>query len=307
MKKIFANPKVNIDTKIKMLYPYIQFYELKKDKMKEAWELADSLVATHPNEAKAWAMKGDLYYIDKKDSLALPAYLKALELKKDIYSVWQQVMLIYNSKRDWKNATKVANDAMELFPNQASIYLFKGGAEYQLKEYSKALVSFNKGTRMTGENTALKAQFYSNLGDTYHSLQNNSASDSAYETSLKLDPENAYVLNNYAYYLSLRKSNLARAKEMSAYSIKLDPESDSFQDTYAWILFQLGEYSEARKFQELAVKKNPQNPTLLEHYGDILIQLGEREKALEYWHKAKAAGSDSKTVDSKIMAMKYVE
>lgn len=307
MKKVFANPKVGIDVKVKMLYPYIQLYDIKPEKITEAYQLADIMVATHPNEAKAYAIKGDLYYISKNDSLALPAYLKALEMQKQVFSVWQQVMQIYNNKRDWAALDKTATDAMELFPNQAVIYLYKGGAEIQLKQYDKALKAFSKGEKMASDNPALKAAIYSNLGDTYHSLGRDLESDSAYEHSLKLDPENAYVLNNYSYYLSLRKANLARAKQMSAYSNKLDPDNDSFMDTYAWILFQLGEFPEAKTFQERAVLKSPKNPTLLEHYGDILIQLGDSGKAVEYWRKAKEAGSDSKTIDTKIASLKYVE
>ena len=307
LKKIFANPKVSIDVKVKMLYPYIQFYEINQSKIKEAYELADILVATHPNEAKAYAIRGDLYYIDKKDSLALPSYLKALELQKQVFAVWQQVMLIYNNKRDWASLEKISTDAMELFPNQAVIYLFKGGAEFQMKQYDKALKSFSKGERMSNDNAQLKAQIFSNLGDTYHSLNRDLESDSAYERSLKLDPENSFVLNNYSYYLSLRKVNLERAKQMSAYANKLDPDNESFMDTYAWILFQLKEFKEAKVFQERAVSKSPNNPTLLEHYGDILIELGEKDKAIEYWRKAKEAGSDSKTLDTKIAALKYVE
>lgn len=307
MKKIFANPKVSIDIKVKMLYPYIQFYEIRQDKMGQAFELADILVKTHPNEAKAYAIQGDLYFIDKKDSLALPAYLKALALQKQVFTVWQQVMQIYNTQRDWVELDRVATDAMELFPNQAVIYLFKGGAESQMKEYDKALKAFSKGEKMANDNPQLKALIYSNLGDTYHSLGRDLESDSAYEKSLKLDPENGFVLNNYSYYLSLRKVNLERAKQMSAYSIKLEPENESFLDTYAWILFQLGQYKDAKEFQAKAVEKSPKNPTLLEHYGDILIELGEKDKAIEYWRKAKDAGSDSKTIDSKIAGMKYVE
>jgi tetratricopeptide (TPR) repeat protein len=78
-------------------------------------------------------------------------------------------------------------------------------------------------------------------------------------------------------------------------------------DTYAWILFQLGEFQEAKVFQDRAVLRNPKNPTLLEHYGDILIQMGEKDKAIEYWRKAKDNGSDSKTLDTKIAQVKYVE
>jgi predicted Zn-dependent protease len=94
---------------------------------------------------------------------------------------------------------------------------------------------------------------------------------------------------------------------MSAYSNKLEPENESFMDTYAWILFQLGEFNEAKTFQEHAVSKSPHNPTLLEHYGDILIEIGDKDKAVEYWRKAKEAGSDSKTLDTKIASLKYVE
>ena len=307
MKKIFANPKVNIDTKVKMLYPYIQFYELKKDKIKEAYELVNILIIAHPEDAKGYAIRGDLYYINKQDSIALPSYLKALSLQKQIFAVWQQVMLIYNASKDWKNLDKIATEAMELFPNQAVIYLFKGGAEIQMKDYERALKSLQKGEKMAMDNPALKSQIYSNLGDTYHSLNREIESDSAYEKALKLDPENGYVLNNYSYYLSLRKANLQRAKQMSAYSNKLDPENDSFMDTYAWILFQLGEYKEAKVFQEKAVLKNLNNATLLEHYGDILIMLGDSNKAVEYWRKAKDAGSDSKTIDNKIATLKYIE
>jgi tetratricopeptide (TPR) repeat protein len=313
MKKIFANTKVGIDVKVKMLYQYIQFYEIRQDKIKEAFELADIMVATHPNEPKAYAIKGDLYFIDKKDSIALPAYLKSLELQKkgpqqkEVFLVWQQVMSIYNSNRDWQNVDNTATEAMELFPNQAVIYLFKGIAEYQMKQYDKALKSFSKGEKMANDNPLLKAQIYSNLADTYHSLNRDLESDSAYEKSLKLDPENAYVLNNYSYYLSLRKVNLERAKQMSAYSNKLDPENSSFMDTYAWILFQLGDYAGAKAFQEKAIAKTPNNATLLEHYGDILIELGDKDKAVEYWRKAKDAGSDSKTLDTKIASQKYVE
>lgn len=307
LKKIFANPKMNVDTKIKMLYPYIQYYELKKDKIAEAQELADILATTHPDQAKAFAIQGDLYYLNQKEDKALAAYQKSLALKKDIFSVWQQVMAIYNSKQEWKALDKVCDEAMELFPNQAVLYLYKGGAQYQQKDYEKALRSYQKGERMAPDNLALRAQMLSNLGDTYHSLNRYTESDSAYEQSLKLDPENAYVLNNYSYYLSLRKVNLERAKQMSAYAVKLNPESDSFLDTYAWVLFQMGNYTDAKIWQEKALEKNSKSNTLLEHFGDILSMLGDSEKAMAYWKKAKEAGSDSKTLDAKISGQKYIE
>jgi tetratricopeptide (TPR) repeat protein len=94
---------------------------------------------------------------------------------------------------------------------------------------------------------------------------------------------------------------------MSAYSNKLDPDNGSFEDTYAWILFELGEYKEAKIWQEKALKSDRANATLLEHFGDILIKLVKIDKAIEQWKKAKEAGSDSKTIDQKIATKSYIE
>ncbi len=309
LRGIFENPKVGIDTKVSiLLISYIQMNSEDSVKRKEAIDLAEILVSVHPEEAKSYAIRGDLYYLDGQNDKALESYEKALTLNKDIFQVWQQVMLIYNLKKDWEKVLKTTNEAMELFPNQAAIYLFKGNAEMQLKDYEKAIRSFSKGEKMSTEDLKMRAQFLANQGDAYHSLNKHTESDEAYDKALKLDPENAYVLNNYSYYLSLRKQNLEKAKQMSAYSNKLEPNNSSFLDTYAWILFQMENYAEARDWQEKAMKAEATpSGTILEHYGDILFKLGKKGEALNYWKKAKEAGTDSGTLDKKIAEEKYVE
>lgn len=308
IKKIFANPKVDIDTKVKILYPYVQYWELQKDKKQDAFDLAEILTATHPDDAKGFAMKADLFYLDEQNDKALPAYLRALELNKDVFQVWQQVMVIYNIKRDWVNLQKICNEAIELFPNQATLYLFKGNAEQQNKELYKAVKSFSRGEKMSGDNDKLRSQFLANLGDVYHAQNLYNESDSAYDRALKADPDNAYVLNNYSYYLSLRKVNLEKAKQMSAYSNKLEPDNNSFLDTYAWILFQMNDFTGAKDWLEKAMKAGgDKSGTILEHYGDVLFKLGKTEDALTNWKKAKELGTDSTTIDRKIAEMKFVE
>jgi len=308
IKKIFQNTKVPADTKVKILFPFIQFWELRKEQKAQALELADIFAETHPDEAKAHAIRADLYYLDEQDDKALASYEKALELNKDVFNVWQQVMILYNKKRDWTSLLRVANQCLELFPNQAITYLFKGSAESQTKAYDKALKSYQRGEKMAAENTALRAQFLANLGDTYHSLNQYSESDSAYDRALKLTPDNAYVLNNYSYYLSERKINLDKAKQMSAYANKLEPDNDSFLDTYAWILFCMQDYTGAREWQEKAIKAGgDKSGTIIEHYGDILFKLGQKAEAVEQWKKAKMLGTDSGTIDRKIAEQQYIE
>lgn len=308
LKKLFSNPSLNIDAKVKMLFPYIQYFDVKKDNRKEALQLADILASTHPKEAKAHAIRGDLYNLDNQIDTALAAYLRSLELQKDVFNVWQQVFFIYNQKRDWKKLKEITTYSLEYFPNQAISFLFKGLAENQFKEYDQALKSYAKGEKMSLDNDKLRAQFLSSMGDVLHSMKRDQESDSCFDKAIKLDPDNATVLNNYSYYLALRKTNLEKAKQMSAYANKLQENNDSFLDTYAWILFVMGDYKGAKEWQEKALKNEGDNSaTILEHYGDILSKLGDTQKALDYWKKAKEAGSDSETLDKKIAAQKFIE
>ena len=62
------------------------------------------------------------------------------------------------------------------------------------------------------------------------------------------------TLNNYAYYLSLRNDRLEKAAQMSLRSNELAPGQPSFQDTYAWVLYQQGKYAEAQQSSDAAKK-----------------------------------------------------
>ena len=95
------------------------------------------------------------------------------------------------------------------------------------------------------------------------------------------------MLNNYSYYLALRKENLDKADKMSALLIKLFPENGNYLDTRAWVLFAEEKYKEARKVIEKVIEGEHVSATHLEHYGDILFQLGEVDLAVKQWQKAR--------------------
>ena len=144
------------------------------------------------------------------------------------------------------------------------------------------------------------------MGDAHHSLKNNVESDKNYDNALRIDPNNVIVLNNYSYYLSLRNEDLEKAKRMSAKSNNLAPNQASFQDTFAWILFQLKEYEEADVWITKAINNSAQpSGVILEHKGDILFHIGQIEEALKYWEKAKIVGGASEQINKKITDKRY--
>ena len=158
------------------------------------------------------------------------------------------------------------------------------------------------------ENPNLLSQFYATLGDAYYAIDELDKSDNAYNKSLEILPENTYVLNNYSYYLSLRKTKLQQAAEMMSLCVKLSPGEPSYEDTYAWVFYQLKDYNSALFWIEKAISGGGNNnSTIVEHYGDILYQLSKKEAALLQWQKAKELGSKSKFIDKKISDKKLYE
>jgi Tfp pilus assembly protein PilF len=65
-------------------------------------------------------------------------------------------------------------------------------------------------------NPKMVAELNSLLGDAYNATKAYDKSDKAYDDALAVDPANEAVLNNYSYYLALRKTNLEKAEKMSS-------------------------------------------------------------------------------------------
>lgn len=304
-KMAFSNSNIPLDAKVMVLYNYIQFYDEVKNEFEDAFELAALLKEAHPNDAKVFAITGDLYNISDKTEQALENYLRSLELQKDIFSVWQQVFFIYSDKKDYKNLIAVTDEAMEYFVSQPIVYFFNGIAHHQLKDYEKAQKSYSKAVKMSAENRALQAQLFSNLGDVYNSMKKFTESDESFESALELEPNNAYTLNNYSYYLSLRGEKLEEAAQMAAKANKLMPGNSSFLDTHAWVLYKKGDYQKALELQAKALEVAAEpSATLYEHYGDILFKLGRTDEALTFWKKAMELEPEDKSTLSKKIADK---
>ena len=119
--------------------------------------------------------------------------------------------------------------------------------------------------------------------------------------ALSIDSNNAIVLNNYSFYLSERNTQLNLALRYIKRAVKLRENTASFEDTYAWILYQLGQYSEALKWIEKALSNGGDKSGVInDHYGDILYQLGKTEEALKQWEKAQNLGLDTQAIQDKI-------
>ena len=304
----FKSKDLNIETKASVLASYFSLLEISVEMKSQAFQLAEILIDVHQDDYMSFAMFADLLYADKQYQKAKEQYFLALERNNSKQEIWNQVLFIQADQRNFLELQSTSREALTFFPMNPLFYYFNGLSNKWFEKYDQAIESFTTGLDFVVDNDLLLIEYYSSLGDVYHDIKEYSKSDNYFEKALKLDSNNVIILNNYAYYLSLRREKLEKAKKMSYQANILEPDNGTYQDTYAWILYQQQNYLEAKEWINKAIENDGyKSAVIIEHYGDILYELGDIKNAVNQWKKALILEPDSDVLQQKIKDKKLYE
>lgn len=302
LKLAIANPDLGIDQKIPTLLSLFSASERDTALRNEAYKMLADVIKTNPDDPKAYAIYGDFLSRDGLNLEALAAYKKAVSLENGgKFQIWEQILIIEIQTEQYDSLMVDGQKAIDLFPNQPIPYFFTGIAFINEDEILDGIDFLEEGLNYVFSNPRLKEQYYSQLADAYHRLEEHSKSDAYFEKALGINSQNPSTLNNFAYYLSERNQSLDRALEMSKKSNLLSPNNPTFLDTWAWILYQKGEYSLAlKKMEEVIRLSSSPNGEIYDHYGDILSKNGNADLAIIQYQKAKNLGYKISNMEEKI-------
>jgi tetratricopeptide (TPR) repeat protein len=312
--ELFGNPDVELNSKLLVLGTYnaeLSNGRIKNQPDKEKQAFAEQLFALlasgNPDEAQVEIVGGDLFYAGSKLTDAQKHYQRAIELGEVNFEVWQNLLQIEIQMNQYDQVINHADKALELFPNQGILFYYQGYSLFRKKNYREAITSLEQARRLSGTNGAFVADINALLGDVYNSVGDFEKSDKAYDDALAFNAQNNSVLNNFSYYLALRKANLEKAERMAAQLIKNEPNNPTYLDTYAWVLYARGKYKDAKKVIEKAIELGDNQAAYFEHYGDILYQLGDVDGAVVQWQKARGLNANSELLNKKIANRKIYE
>lgn len=310
LKTAFNSAKVDFSDKYRVMFTLLGSEN--KMTLAQMQELANTLVLKHPRIADSHVAKGNVLWKRGNLQEARSIFLTAIGINPNHVDAWRMLINIELSLNEVDEAIQHSREALQANPKNPMLSYFSGIAymvNHDLDNARKMMESALDNS--TEENPYMQSLIYSGLGDLYHELKMASASDVAYEEAIKLDSVNATAMNNLAYYLALRGENLATAAKHAQRANELDPNSGTFQDTYAWVLFKQEKYPEALLWIEKAVKNSTASSVLLEHYGDILAKSGRTKEALKQWERALADASVTADqvvkIKEKIAKKAYVE
>ena len=301
------NKKLDYNTKAQ-IYEY--WFNLKDDgdnTVKEAEIAGNAFIETHPDKELGYYVIGTVHYNNENYAEAKKYYMDAIARDSSSFISWYQLIFTDMSLEDAEGLYEHTMKAQRFYPEQPIFYLFNGVALIEMQKYQEAAKVLEKGRYLSADKK-LTVNFDTYLADIYHELGEKDKMYKQYDRVLKNDPENIYVLNNYAYFLSEDNTRLEDALRMSAITVEKEPKNTTYLDTYAWVLYKLGRYKEAKKWMEkvFSYDKNASG-VYYEHYGDILYKFGDTQKAVQNWKKAKKLGETSEFIDQKIRDEKLYE
>lgn len=295
---------LEVEQKISILGDYVKDMIQDTAKLDETESLFKLLVDKYPLEEKVYDYYAVFLMFRKRTSEAMSMYETMLNINPKNTQTWLQIFQLRIQNENFKDLNKDADRAIASLPTVHQFYFYKGIAEVQLKNYSAALEANKKALSLTTDaEVPVRSDYYGQLGDVYYRMDSTKQAFDAYEKALQANPNNIYVMNNYAYYLSEKNQNLKRAENLSAKTVEKDPKNSTYLDTYAWIFYQQGNYSLAKFYIERAIDNldKKQDPgVILEHYGDILLKNGDAKKALENYKKAYETENKSDALKKKI-------
>jgi len=238
------------------------------------------------DEKQIYAVRADFENIKGNIDSSLYYIKKIKELDPSNLGIRQRELELLSKKGNYNDLINEANKDLDDFNNNEIFEIYLGLGYLQEGQYELGKVALEKALRNdNSEEATIQMQMF--LAEIYNKLKLYDESDSMFDLILKKEPENVMILNNYAYYLSLRSKSLNKAQKMSKITIEKEENNATYLDTYAWILYKQHEYRKALKYIKIAIKiNNENNDTLFEHYGDILWRNNKKKEAESAWRKS---------------------
>lgn len=296
------NPMINPPQKMELVRFLMVKYQNEPEQEileEQTRKVIEALSEEEPDYAPAQLVSADYYLQNNQMEQALINLERATEINPNQAEAWAQRIQVLFSLGRYEEVIDLSDQANENAPDNAFIQFFTGASYMFEGEYEQAETWLENAT-MAPSRRNFRSVIYGTLGDVKQELEKWEETVDAYELALRLDPENATAMNNYAYYLSIREENLEKALEMATEAVESNPQNSSFLDTLGWVYFKMENYDQARNYIQQSIDTGEASAEVFEHMGDVFEALGDLQKAREWWQKALDEDSERTHLNEKL-------
>lgn len=261
-----------------------QFLVSRKDDIDS---LVEGCLSTHPRDTSVLSFAGSYYYSTERVERAAELFRTNSDLHPESFSATATLVQMLMDAQRWDELALACETAYSRFPSEPAFLQMISAAHYNTGDYQAVISDSERMIAAFPSDSAAVLSALSSIGDMYHQLGDEKRAFKTYDKALKINPAYAPVLNNYAYFLSVKGRKLAKAYKMSKITVEQEPDNATYLDTFGWILYLQGMALEAKPFFKHAMLYGGKDSaTMLDHYAEVLFRLGEYDQAKLYWKQA---------------------
>ena len=219
-------------------YWYAARQAIEQERYPEAYSLLQFCNALKPNDAQTLYYLGVMYGGLGRPEEALDVWEQSYRLEPTNEALLDKLLRLYITQENWKKALEMqdAMDKVSGYDGYSAITRYRIYA--MSNQPKKALKVLDEYLETDPENLRFmlfRLDVLDRLGAKPKVLY------AAFEQILAIDPYNVSVLNNYAWTLATNGGDLNKAEQMSAITIREEPNNPTCLDTYGWILHLKGQ------------------------------------------------------------------
>ena len=152
------------------------------------------------------------------------------------------------------------------------------------EEFESAIKHYTDILKVIDKDHSLYPQVTDGRGVAYERIGEWDKAEKDLLDSLKVSPEQAYVINYLAYSWIEQGVKIKKSLEMLRKANKIKSNDPFIIDSLGWALYKLERYQESKNYLQLAVRLMPADPIVNDHYGDVLWKNGDKIQARYYWN-----------------------
>jgi tetratricopeptide (TPR) repeat protein len=257
-----------------------------------------------PDNADALVMLGDILLNRGEAEEAGELLYRAVDQNPRDPQLWIQAAGAFLQSGNHERSVAVSDEGLLLFPGFVPLLRLSGYALMETYQNREAIARFEEATGIIQEDQSEAetelADLLGALGVLYTRTGEYEAADRAYRSAIESDPNNAVVLNNYAFSLADRGVELKYAESLAQRAVELQPDSAAFLDTMGWVHFKRGDHESARTWLTRAAQQDGASAAVYEHLGDACAALGASDEARQAWNQALEMNPDNASLVRKL-------
>jgi tetratricopeptide (TPR) repeat protein len=248
------------------------------------------------NQKRAQILLIDAYRQSHDLDRAITETSKALVAAPQDPELTETLAELYGEKGNPSQATKLLQTLLHGDATDGEIYVDISQVQQRGHAYGEAEQSAQKAEQLAKDPSDQQTAWFM-LGSVYDHEKKFDLAEQEFRKVLDQNPDNAPVLNYYAYMLADRGQRLDEAITMVQRAVKQDPNNGAYLDSLGWVYYKQNRFAEAEEYLRKAVDRLGTDPTILSHLGDVYIKLGENERAADLLERSLAQWQKQLPVD----------